>query len=73
MTSNTVLKFRELGKKIVAVGRNYKYVIFKFYSNIHYLVGGHNSACYESRVRSNYVFSFYVEFIIYKTKSIQYP
>lgn len=59
MASTTVSRFRELGKKIVAVGRNYKYdAFFKTHLIIFFLhlntrpPTGHNLACLESRVRS---------------------
>lgn len=59
MASTTVSRFRELGKKIVAVGRNYKYDAFlKHFLSFFFLhlntrpPTGHNLACLESRVRS---------------------
>lgn len=62
MASTTVSRFRELGKKIVAVGRNYKYDVFfvktLLISVLHLntrpptFPTGHNLACLESRVRS---------------------
>lgn len=62
MASTTVSRFRELGKKIVAVGRNYKYDVFFFKTLLIIFLHlntrpptcptGHNLACLESRVRS---------------------
>lgn len=59
MASTTVSRFRELGKKIVAVGRNYKYDAFlKHFLSFFFLhlntrpPPGHNLACLESRIRS---------------------